>query len=68
MSIKSRIKLLKRRMNTQRELVEQGALFVTDDMVFPPTFIYLPSKAILTVLINKAVKAKKVDGKYEIQF
>ena len=60
--------MLKRRMNTQRELVEQGALFVTDDMVSPPTFIYLPSKAILTVLINKAVKAKKVDGKYEIQF
>ena len=39
-----RLQQLKQQVNAQRELVEQGALVLTDEMVFPPTFIYLPSK------------------------
>ena len=32
---------------------------LTDDIVFPPTTVYIPTPELLTFMINKAIVAKK---------
>ena len=37
--------------------LDRGEVHVTDDMVIPPTFTYLPSTEVITFMINRATKA-----------
>ena len=39
--------------------LEKGEIVITDEMVFPPTMIYMPSPQLLTFMINRAAKAKR---------
>ena len=50
--------------------MERGEIKITDDMVFPPTMVYLPSPELLTFMINRAANAKKdsVTGNYGFIF
>ena len=42
-----------------RESLGQSDFVITEEMLFPPTMIYLPSPKFLKYMIKKAAKAKK---------
>ena len=42
-----------------REKLQKGEIKITEEMVFPPTTIYLPTKELLTYMINRASVAKR---------
>lgn len=47
------------------EKLDNGEIHITDDMIIPPTFMYLPSEDMLTFMINRACKAEKDEnGEY----
>ena len=52
-----RIDSIEERVKTFNEKI--GEIKITDQMVFPPTTVYLPTPELLTFMINRAVRAKK---------
>ena len=52
-----RIDSLEERVKTFNERISD--VKITDQMVFPPTTVYLPTPELLTFMINRAVRAKK---------
>ena len=46
-------------MKKLRERIDRNEVKLTDEMVFPPTFSYLPSPRLITYMINRASQAKQ---------
>ena len=50
--------------------LESGSIKITDDMVFAPAMVYIPSAELLTFMINRAANSVKdsVTGTYGFMF
>ena len=58
-----------KKMKTWIDTLNKGPLEISDDIVFPPSFSFLPSQELLTFMINRATKAKKdANGNYGFVF